>query len=179
MRNSPDVALHADFNNYIVYNNGTRATNWGGTSFAAPRWAAWLALVNQQVVAGGHPSGLGFINPTLYLIGQDPFYNNDFHDIASGNNDTNGQSKFYSAVIGYDLTTGWGSMNGQNLMTDLSLDWVNLSSLSINPSTIVGGLNAQGTVTLTGPAPYYATIALSSNNLPFPESSKEITNKVF
>jgi len=120
LRNSPDVALQADFVNYICYDNGSCAENWGGTSFATPRWAAWLALVNQQLVANGQPAGLGFINPTLYMIGQGSSYNSDFHDITSGNNDTNGQSKFYYAVTGYDLTTGWGSMNGQPLMTALA-----------------------------------------------------------
>ena len=119
LRNSPDVALQADFDNYICYDNGSCAENWGGTGFATPRWAAWLALVNQQLVANGQAAGLGFINPTLYAIGQGSSYNSDFHDITSGNNDTNGQSKFYNAVIGYDLTTGWGSMNGQPLMAAL------------------------------------------------------------
>ncbi len=119
LRNSPDVALQADYNNYICYARGVCKTDWGGTSFASPRWAAWLALVNQQLVANGYPAGLGFINPTLYSIGQSSSYNSDFHDITSGNNDTDGQLKFYYAVLGYDLVTGWGSMNGQSLMTTL------------------------------------------------------------
>jgi subtilase family serine protease len=120
VRNTPDVALQGDFNNYIVYDNGQTATNWGGTSFATPRWAAYLALVNQQRVANGKSAGLGFLNPTLYSIGQGTNYTEDFHDITSGNNRTNGQSKYYNAVIDYDLTTGWGSMNGLNLMSDLA-----------------------------------------------------------
>ncbi len=119
LRNSPDVALQADFDNYICYDRGFCETDWGGTSFATPRWAAWLALVNQQLVADGRGAGLGFINPTLYSIGQSANYNSDFHDITVGNNDTDGQSTFYYAVAGYDLVTGWGSMNGQHLMTTL------------------------------------------------------------
>ena len=51
-RNSPDVAAEANTDNYICY-NGTCAGGWGGTSFAAPRWAAYLALVNQQAVTKG------------------------------------------------------------------------------------------------------------------------------
>ena len=119
LRNSPDVALQADYDNYICYDHGVCETDWGGTSFATPRWAAWLALVNQQLVANGYGAGLGFINPTLYSIGQSSNYSSDFHDVTSGNNDTDGQSKFYYAVAGYDLVTGWGSMNGQPLMTTL------------------------------------------------------------
>ena len=116
LRNSPDVALQADFDNYICYDNGKCSTDWGGTSFASPRWAAWFALVNQELVANGSPAGLGFINPTLYSIAQSSRYATDFHDIVSGNNDTNGQPVFYYAVPGYDLVTGWGSMNGASLL---------------------------------------------------------------
>ena len=116
VRNSPDVALQADFDNYICYDNGKCSTDWGGTSFASPRWAAWFALVNQELVANGSPAGLGFINPTLYSIAQSSRYATDFHDIVSGNNDTNGQPVFYYAVPGYDLVTGWGSMNGASLL---------------------------------------------------------------
>jgi subtilase family serine protease len=154
LRNSPDVALQADFVNYICYDKGSCAENWGGTSFATPRWAAWLALVNQQLVANGQSAGLGFINPALYTIGQSSSYNSDFHDITSGNNDTNGQSKFYNAVIGYDLTTGWGSMNGQPLMTALtgSSDF-SVSTSALSPRTVSPG---QSTLTVTTTAPAMA-----------------------
>jgi len=92
-------------------------------------------------VANGHSAGLGFINPALYAIGQSSNYSSDFHDITSGNNGTDGQSTFYYAVVGYDLVTGWGSMNGQNLMTAL----VNsLVTYSLTAST-----SGNGTVTST------------------------------
>ncbi|HEY6923181.1 MAG TPA: S53 family peptidase, partial [Steroidobacteraceae bacterium] len=80
VRNTPDVAMEGDYFNYIVYNNGVQAANWGGTSFAAPRWTAYLALVNQQLVSQGKRGGLGLINPTLYAIGRGARYNTDFHD---------------------------------------------------------------------------------------------------
>ena len=118
LRNAPDVALQSDYVNYICY-NGSCSTNWGGTSFATPRWAAYLALVNQQLVFNGKAAGLEFLNPTLYQIGQGARYNVDFHDIVIGNNRSSGQSVYWNAVTGYDLVTGWGSMNGANLMTDL------------------------------------------------------------
>jgi subtilase family serine protease len=174
LRNSPDVALQADFDNYICYDRGICAGNWGGTSFAAPRWAAWLALVNQQVVANGHAAGLGFINPTIYSIGQSSSYNNDFHDITSGNNDTNGQSKFYYAVVGYDLVTGWGSMNGQPLMAALAgsafaltvteagtgSGSVSSSPAGIScPSTCSANFNSGTVVTLTAAAGSGSTFA--------------------
>ncbi len=49
--------------NYIVAS--------GGTSAAAPLFAGWMALVNQQCALNG--SGpIGFANPTIYSIGLNP-----------------------------------------------------------------------------------------------------------
>ncbi|MGA7931479.1 MAG: S53 family peptidase [Candidatus Sulfotelmatobacter sp.] len=117
VRNVPDVAAEANTDNYTC-DQGSCSGDYGGTSFAAPRWAGFLALVNQQVTSGGN-SSLGFLNPAIYSIGQSPSYNNDFHDITSGNNN-NGQGHSFNAVVGYDLVTGWGSPNGQNLIDGLS-----------------------------------------------------------
>ncbi len=117
VRNVPDVAAEANTDNYTC-DQGSCAGDYGGTSFAAPRWAGFLALVNQQVASGGG-SSLSFVNPAIYSIGQGPSYNADFHDITSGNNN-NGQGQSYNAVVGYDLVTGWGSPNGQNLIDALS-----------------------------------------------------------
>jgi len=111
-RNSPDVAAEANTDNYICY-DGTCAGGWGGTSFAAPRWAGYLALVNQQSVSVTNLT-VGFINPAIYSIGLGTSYGNNFHDITSGSNGT------YSAVKGYDLVTGWGSPNGAGLINSLA-----------------------------------------------------------
>jgi kumamolisin len=111
LRNAPDVAAEANTDNYICY-DGTCAGGWGGTSFAAPRWAGYLALVNEQSVANGR-STLGFINPTIYSIGLGS-HATDFHDIISGSNGA------YSTEKGYDLVTGWGSPNGTALINALA-----------------------------------------------------------
>ncbi len=58
-RNSPDVSAEADFDNTTV-DNGVFACCYGGTSFAAPRWAGFLALINQQSVANGRGT-VGFL----------------------------------------------------------------------------------------------------------------------
>jgi subtilase family serine protease len=117
IRNVPDVAAEANTDNYLC-DQGSCTGDYGGTSFAAPRWAGFLALVNQQVAADGNLT-LGFVNPTIYSIGRGANYNNDLHDITSGNNN-NGHGQSYNAVIGYDLVTGWGSPNGQNLINALA-----------------------------------------------------------
>jgi PKD repeat protein len=124
-RNIPDVAIEAAYDNYVCYsgNEGGDGSgphcdnNWGGTSFAAPRWAGYMALVNQQsVTSTGSP--VGFLNSAIYTIGLGSSYGADFHDITIGSNGA------YSAETGYDLVTGWGSpVNGTRLISDL----INLS----------------------------------------------------
>ena len=83
-RNVPDVALNADPNTgYSIYFNGS----WqivGGTSCAAPLWAAFNACVNQELAAIGRHV-LGFVNPLFYGIGKGNAYASDFQDVTSNN----------------------------------------------------------------------------------------------
>ncbi len=112
-RNGPDVSANANFTFYVCADQTTCTANeYGGTSFATPMWAGYIALVNQQLVADGYKT-IGFINPYLYSFGVSSSYGTDFHDITSG------KSGSYSAVTGYDLVTGWGSPNGQGLINAL------------------------------------------------------------
>ena len=119
LRNSPDVAAEANFDNPTVI-NGSFVTGYGGTSFATPRWAGFLALVNQQSVANGHGT-MGFVNPALYNLGTSSSYASAFHDITSGSNpSTSGSGTGFNAVPGYDLVTGWGSPTGAGLINWLA-----------------------------------------------------------
>jgi len=112
-RNVPDVSLNADPNSgYAIYYNGQWQI-YGGTSCAAPLWAAFTALINQQLAAA-HKPVLGFANPLFYAIGTGAAYLTDFHDITTGNN------LFYKAQAGYDNASGWGSFNGANLFKILT-----------------------------------------------------------
>ena len=112
-RNGPDVAANANFTFYTCADQTSCLANeYGGTSFAAPMWAAYIALVNQQRAASGLGT-IGFINPTIYAQNVTSSYATDFHDITSG------KSGSYSAVTGYDLVTGWGSPNGTGLINAL------------------------------------------------------------
>jgi subtilase family serine protease len=102
-RNGPDVSANANFTFYTCADQeACLANEYGGTSFAAPMWAGFIALVNQQLKANGD-SNVGFLNPTIYAQNITSEYSTDFHDITSG------KSGSYSAVTGYDLVTGWGS----------------------------------------------------------------------
>ncbi len=121
MRNSPDVAMVAD-NIDIVFGNDAIGLSFdfteAGTSLAAPLWAGFMALVNQQAAANGQPS-VGFANPALYAIGKSVSYQSCLHDITSGNNETTNSPTKYTAAAGYDLCTGWGSPTGSNLVQAL------------------------------------------------------------
>jgi len=116
-RNIPDVALTGD-NVHVRYGNGSSGS-FGGTSCAAPLWAGFMALVNQQAVASGRPTA-GFINPAIYAIGNGANYSADFHDITAGDNTWPSSPTNFFAVTGYDLCTGLGTPAGQNLINALA-----------------------------------------------------------
>ena len=116
MRNVPDVALTAT-GIWVIYFNGL-AGSFGGTSCAAPLWAGFTALVNQQATASGQPS-VGFVNPALYAIAKGPSYTSCFNDITNGNDFWPSSPSQYNSVPGYDLCTGLGTPNGINLINAL------------------------------------------------------------
>jgi hypothetical protein len=118
MRNVPDVALTGD-NIFVIADDGMHEPGVGGTSCAAPLWAGFAALANQQALSGGNPT-IGFINPAIYTIGKGSSYNADFHDVKTGNNFSPNSTNKYPAVTGYDLCSGWGSPNGINLIYALA-----------------------------------------------------------
>jgi hypothetical protein len=116
-RNFPDVALTAN-DVWVIYDDG-QAGPFGGTSCAAPAWAGFTALVNQQAVANGN-GPVGFINPAIYALAKTATYTNDFHDITLGDNTWPGSLTNFFAVPGYDLCTGLGTPNGTNLIVALA-----------------------------------------------------------
>ncbi len=141
LRNVPDVAFTGD-NIYVVYHDG-RTEGVGGTSCAAPLWAAYTAMINQQATAKGQKT-VGFLNPAIYAIGLSANYTNCFHDIITGNNtNTTAGPNIYFATNGYDLCTGWGTPNGANLINALTTP---PETLTITPGTgftaigLAGGL---------------------------------------
>ncbi len=112
-RNVPDISAEADTNNYSCYDGGCSGGN-GGTSYAAPRWAGFIALANQQAAQQG-TGPVGFVNAIVYGIGGNAGeYAADFHDQTSGFN-----GKYYN-VPGFDLVTGFGSPDGQAMINALA-----------------------------------------------------------
>jgi subtilase family serine protease len=153
-RDVPDISLNsASAHDGYLYcaqgscTNGYRDSNnnlnvVGGTSVASPTFAGILALVEQQL---GNTTGLGNVNPMIYGLANSTYYGNVFHDATTGNNNSpcvagtkdcpGGGSIGYSAGIGYDRATGWGSLDVYNLATKWSL-----VSPAGSTGTIVGSI---------------------------------------
>ena len=168
LRNGPDVSANANFTFYTCADQTTCLANeYGGTSFAAPMWAGYIALVNQQLANNGE-STVGFINPTIYAENESggaltSAYSTDFHDITSG---TSGS---YSATTGYDLVTGWGSPNGTGLINALApTSTTPTFTLSASPNSVsvVQGGNGSSTVTTTAVDGFDSAVALSATGQP-------------
>jgi subtilase family serine protease len=162
LRNGPDVSANANFTFYTCGDQqACQANYYGGTSFAAPMWAGFIALVNEQLASNG-AQPIGFLNPTIYSQNVNAStYAADFHDITSG---TSGS---YSAVVGYDLVTGWGSPTA-SLVAALSGPPTPSINLSASPATVtvVQGNAGSSTITSTAVNGFNASVALSASGAP-------------
>jgi subtilase family serine protease len=163
LRNSPDVSGEADFDFYTCADQEACQGGWGGTSFAAPMWAGYMALVNQQALANGNPR-LGFVNPAIYNLGVGSGYTAAFHDIKTG---SNGEP----TTTGYDLATGWGSpIAGTALINALAGGGGGTPdfSLSANPTslTVTQGSHGTSTITVNDINGFSGSVTLSASGLP-------------
>jgi len=178
-RNGPDVSANANFSFYVCADQeACTANEYGGTSFATPMWAGYLALTNEQYLSNGNTSTLGFINPAIYKIGGGSSYDTDFHDITSGGNT-------YGSTVGYDLATGWGSPNGNALLNALAGAPTGSFSLAASPkavkiaqgaksiikitSSITGSFDSAVTISASG-LPSGVTVLYKNNPIPAPGS---------
>ena len=163
LRNGPDVSANANFTFYTCADQTTCLANeYGGTSFATPMWAGYIALANEQLANNGE-AGLGFINPTIYAQNITSAYATDFHDITSG---TSGS---YSAVVGYDLVTGWGSPNGTGLINALApTSTTPVFAISASPGSVsvVQGKSGTSTITTSVSGGFSSAVALTASGQP-------------
>ena len=198
-RDVPDVSLASSANHdgYEVETSGA-VYIYGGTSVAAPEFAGVVALLNQYLMSKGviAQPGLGNINPQLYRLAQST--TDVFHDITVGDNKVpclqgspqcvNGLLG-YSAGSGYDLATGLGSVNVNNLVTEWNNGMASTTSLAASPTpadlsstvtltaTVSGGGKAAPTGTVTfiedqaalGAAPLTAVGSVATATLSIPE----------
>ncbi|MFI9274375.1 S8 family serine peptidase [Kitasatospora sp. NPDC052896] len=112
-RGVPDISMLGDPNTGVwTYNSfGPQDDGWelwGGTSVATPIFSGVVALADQLA---GHR--LGNLNQGLYALGalqQAGFKQTGLTDIVGGSN-TNGGVPGWPATPGYDLATGWGTVD--------------------------------------------------------------------
>ncbi|MGP8008608.1 MAG: protease pro-enzyme activation domain-containing protein [Acidimicrobiales bacterium] len=182
-REVPDVSASANpeqSNDEVFYGGGWLGV--GGTSAAAPLWAAAVALVDQ-----GCANPVGFIDPLLYQSGS-VLTNN----VQGMNNDFTGlPDDVYVAGQGFNMATGLGSPTGADLLTMQPVDGCP-SVTSVSPvsgqagsSVTIGGPGhegassvhfgsvaatdvaydaANGTVTATAPAGVSGTVDVTITN---------------
>ncbi|MHB1937276.1 MAG: S53 family peptidase [Acidobacteriaceae bacterium] len=159
---------------------------YGGTSIAAPQWAAILTLMNQEA---GNSSGVGNANPILYQTAQETPA--AFHDVTTGSNavvcvagspNCNGNTGGYgvmsccSAGSGYDMATGLGSVDAAALAALWPrLDAVNGEfSLLLKPAAVTLAPGGTGTTSVVlspssagpGTSGFTGTVDLACTNLP-------------
>jgi len=146
----------------LIYSGGKPEAR-AGTSLSCPIWAAVAALINQARTANG-TAAIGLLNPKIYpLVGA-----NALNDITSG---TNGA---YSAGPGYDLCSGVGSPNVDNLIQALgggvapSHRLVNLSTraeVETGSNIVIAGFVVAGagskSVLVRGVGPSLAALGVS------------------
>jgi len=163
LRNGPDVSANANFTFYTCADQAAcMANEYGGTSFAAPMWAGYIALANEQLANNGE-APLSFINPTIYAQNITSSYATDFHDITSG---TSGS---YSAVTGYDLVTGWGSPNGVGLINALAPTSATPAfTIAASPTSVsvVQGSSGSSTIATSVSGGFDSAVALSASGQP-------------
>lgn len=110
-RLTPDVAAVADpFTGVRIVFAQTQLVG-GGTSQSAPIWAGLAAVMNQHLLANGGRH-IGDLNPLLYRIAQGAPLP-AFRDVTLGGN------AVADAAPGYDLVTGLGTPDVDNLVRNL------------------------------------------------------------
>jgi subtilase family serine protease len=113
-RDIPDIAIGAnggDSPAFFVYSrqsgqSSVQLVATGGTSIATPMWAGISRLIAQAEGV----TRLGNVNQRLYELGNLQAPSSGLHDVTSGNNDDS-TIPGYSAGVGFDQVTGWGSPN--------------------------------------------------------------------
>jgi subtilase family serine protease len=119
-RGTPDITMSAAVNGGTwVYTSfdGTGGTGWDifdGTGAAVAMFSGVVALADQTA---GHR--LGQINPALYELGQRG-RSAGIVDITKGNNSLDGGVTGISATRGYDLATGWGTVDAARFVPALA-----------------------------------------------------------
>jgi subtilase family serine protease len=168
-REVPDVAADGDpATGYLIFWNGRgdipdAPAGWqgiGGTSGAAPLWAALLALTDGSRACTGAP--IGYANPALYKAAGTS-YAADFNDVVSGNNDFTGTNGgHFAAAPGYDPVTGLGTPDAAGLAGALCANTIRISRPADQRTTIHTSVSLR----LRAAASSGAALAYAASGLP-------------
>lgn len=168
VRDVPDVSLtSAGHDGYLIIQghtaNASGLTAVGGTSAASPSFAGLMALVVQKIGAAQ-----GNANTVFYSLGQSQFAGGPavYHDTTSGNNSVPGVVGF-SAGVGYDEATGWGSVDAGTMVNSWPTPAPDFT-LAASPASqsVNQGVTANYTVTLTALNGYANSVTFSISSLP-------------
>ncbi|MBI4913343.1 MAG: immunoglobulin domain-containing protein [Acidobacteria bacterium] len=149
-RDLPDVSLSAAAHVGYLVRQGGALFSVGGTSASSPAMAGIMALVVQKT-----GKRQGNANPVLYRLGELQYGASGprvFHDVNSGNNSVPGVPG-HSGTPGYDLATGLGSVDGNQLVTNWDAGVPPPGpTITSQPQdvSVNGGLPATFTVAATG-----------------------------
>jgi hypothetical protein len=170
-RQVPDVSADADpVTGYTIYYGGWTA--FGGTSGAAPLWAALIANVDASGACQG--SAIGFANPALYRTAA-AAYTSNFNDITIGNNDVLGSNGgLYPAGAGYDMASGLGSPNATALAASLCALTVRIT----NPGTQLSHVKQSVNMRVTASDAPGKALTYSAAGLPPGLSINSVTGTV-
>lgn len=156
----PDVALNADpGSGYVVYLLGNFYVI-GGTSGASPTFAGSLATSEQQLIANGslpaNATGtyrFGRIQDLLYSFNGSSSL---FFDVTSGSNGKLPNGSTSQAGPGWDFVTGWGALDFNAFVNQLSV--TGLTQFTLSPTSVPGGTNVTATVATATLAPSAGTV---------------------
>jgi kumamolisin len=110
-RGIPDVAGNADpFSGYPLIINGQLTTPVGGTSAVAPLYGGLAAVLNARL-----NNKVGFLNPVLYGLSAPGV----LRDVTCCDGNATDSAPGYPVGVGWDATTGFGSINGRRLLAEL------------------------------------------------------------
>jgi hypothetical protein len=148
-RSTPDISYDSDPNTgFSFYNNGS----WGqvgGTSDAAPQWAALVAIANEGRVLEGLTTIDGPTQLLPFLYSTTMQTTGAFHDITTGSNG-------HAATTGYDQATGLGTPKAQIVIGNLLAYGTTAPTITTQPGnqSVTAGATATFTAGASGtPAP--------------------------
>lgn len=109
----PDVSAVGDPFTGVKFVFRQQVLTGGGTSQSAPVWAGIAALINNKFAATS-AEPLGDLNPLLYLVAKGSTVAPSFRDVQLGGNAITPGGR-----PGYDMVTGLGSPNVDNLAKNI------------------------------------------------------------